>query len=102
MKYRLQVTAQAAQDIERCKAWWRKHRDKAPERLSVELERVFERLKENPSIGQPYKRRGFPGVRRIGLNKTPYQLYYAVEDGEVIVITLWSSMRKRGPALKIT
>jgi hypothetical protein len=41
-------------------------------------------------------------VRRYPLKKTPYQVYYQVneEAGEVIVLSVWSAMRGHGPPLQ--
>ena len=40
-------------------------------------------------------------VRRIAMNKTPYHVYYRVNEklNEVVIMAVWSAMRKRGPPL---
>lgn len=41
-----------------------------------------------------------PETHRLLLPRTQYYLYYVVDQGEVIILTLWSTRRGKGPALR--
>lgn len=96
-------TPEAEAHIMQIGDWWRINRTAAPTLFRDELARVINVLAENPFLGVPYKRRGFVGLRRFRLQKTPYHIYYIprVDEGELIVLAVWSAMRKRGPALRM-
>lgn len=63
---------------------------------------MFGVLAETPYIGSPYLRTPVPGVRRLLLKKTPYHVYYRVKEeaSEVVVLSVWSTVRKHGPPLQ--
>jgi len=82
--------------------WWRKNRPAASVSIYDELQRIYARLIESPNFGMPYKRRGMSGVRRYRLKKTPYHVYYFIDEAvsEVVVMAVWSAMRRQGPPLR--
>ena len=102
MKLHVWPTPDAEAQIKEIGAWWRENRTAAPTLFKDELKRALDLIAERPHIGAPYKRRGIRDLRRYRLGKTPYQAYYVprVDDGEVIVVAVWSSMRRRGPPIK--
>jgi len=102
MKLRIGTTPDADKLIAQIENWWRENRPSTASLVTDELERVLTFLAENPHAGRPYQRRGIPGLRMYRLKKTPYHVYYVpdLEHGELKVLALWSSMRKRGPPLK--
>ncbi len=38
-------------------------------------------------------------VRRVLMAKTNNHVYYAVHEGEVVVLSVWGAPRRRGPKL---
>lgn len=48
---RLEVSALANRQIEEADAWWRKNRDKAPNAIREELERVGSLIASQPHVG---------------------------------------------------
>ena len=103
MKLYVWPTPDAEAQIAQIGAWWRENRTKAPTLFKDELERVVAVIAEAPNTGAPYRRRGIPGLRRYRLHKTPYHVYYVprVEEGDLVVVAVWSSMRKRGPPIRM-
>lgn len=93
-----EAEAQARELIE----WWTANRPAARDVVKDELRRVFAVLVESPNIGSPYTKTQVPAVRRCPLRKTPYHVYYRVNEttAEVIIMSVWSGMRGRGPPLR--
>ncbi|MCL2779417.1 MAG: type II toxin-antitoxin system RelE/ParE family toxin [Polyangiaceae bacterium] len=81
-------------------AWWTEHRTSARP-LEDLLARAFDQIVAQPLIGRVYGRRHAARVRKLGVQGTPYAVYYRVhgERDEIVVLAVWSSMRRRGPPL---
>ena len=103
MTLHVRILPEAEAQAEALAAWWRENRPAAPEIVKEELQRAVNVLAETPFVGSPYTRTPVPGVRRFPLRKTPYHVYYRVKEnaGEVVIMSVWSAMRKRGPPLKV-
>lgn len=101
MTLHVRILPEAEAQAEALAAWWREHRPAAPELVKEELLRAVTVLAETPFVGSPYTRTRIPDVRRFPLRKTPYHVYYRVKEaaGEVVIMSVWSAMRKRGPPL---
>ena len=102
MTYQIRTLPEAERQARSLADWWRNNRPAVPELVKEELQRAFRMLTQTPHIGTPYRRTRVSGVRRYLLRKTPYHVYYRInqETEEIIVMSVWSSMRKRGPSLK--
>lgn len=81
--------------------WWRTNRPKAPGHLAREIKRALRLLAEAPRIGGPHPHATVLGVRRYRLRRTPYHLFYAVDDATrtLNVLAVWSGARGMGPTL---
>ena len=103
MKLLLRQTREAELHILKLSAWWRTHREKAPNLFRDQLAAAFAYLAENPLAGEPYRRRGFKDIRRYHLKKTPYHIYYLprMDQGDVVIVAVWSGMRKKGPTIRM-
>ena len=99
----VRTTPQADASILTTAKWWREHRDKAPDLFEQELRGTVELLRGAPELGQPYRRVGVPGARRLLLPRTRYHIYYVYDRAAdmVVVLALWSAVRGRGPRLAI-
>jgi plasmid stabilization system protein ParE len=66
-----------------------------------ELDAAIARLETSPEMGEVYTRRRQRLVRRVLLEKSQQYLYYTVdhEAGEIQVLTVWGTARRRGPRL---
>ena len=42
-------------------------------------------------------------VRRLRIKRTPYHIYYVpkVDEGEVVVVAVWSGTREHGPPIRL-
>jgi plasmid stabilization system protein ParE len=69
--------------------------------LRRELRAAAMMLAELPNTGPPYLLARQAGVRRLLLRKSCYHLYYRIdrERGEVYILALWHTARKRPPRL---
>jgi plasmid stabilization system protein ParE len=95
-------TRKARQLIERIGRWWVTNREAAPDLFFAELDAAIELLETSPEVGSPYRTKQGDVVRRILLPRTNYHVYYRIELelDLVLVISVWSTHRGRGPSLR--
>ena len=100
-KREVRVSELADRQIEEADAWWRKNREKAPEAIAEELERVGRIISTQPNIGKLASNLSLPGVRRIHIERVHYDLYYrVVDDPEVVeIVAFWGTRRGSGPPI---
>lgn len=91
----IQVTRRAAREIRTASEWWDKNRPAAPDAFRDAIQRAFELIRTQPSIGAVATNTRLPGVRRILLSRVRYHLYYRVKSRphEVEVVALWHTSR---------
>lgn len=101
MKLHVWPTPEAELHILKLGAWWRAHREKAPNLFREQLNAAIAYLAENPLTGEHYRRRGVRDLRRYRLKKTPYHVYYVprIDQADLVIVAVWSSMRKEGPPI---
>lgn len=97
MKVRLSDEARA--DMLRIDTWWRENRPYAPDLFGEEIITVLELLATAPEAGETYRKIGGEAVRRTLLPKTRHYAYHHVQQDEVIVLAVWSTLRGEGPPL---
>ena len=85
-------------DIERGAAWWRRHRDKAPRKFHLELERVFAKIQAYPEIGVRQVSRRIAGLRRYPIRSIRFTLWYVLTDDTIEILAL-NHGAKRPPRL---
>lgn len=97
----IRVSELADQQIEEADAWWRANRQKAPEAIAEELERIGRIIATQPYIGKRASNVSLPGVRRIHIERVHYDLYYRVmDDPEVVeIVAFWGTRRGVGPPI---
>jgi plasmid stabilization system protein ParE len=97
---KLRIAPRALGEAMRTKTWWRANREAAPDLFETELEETLERIVAAPGIGVAYDatRLDVP-VRRVLLPKTGQHVYYTATREEVVVLSVWSAHRERGPKL---
>jgi plasmid stabilization system protein ParE len=96
MKVRL--TPRALSEAKRKKTWWRENRPAAPDLFEEELSATIDVLRTT-LIGTVYPANLSAGVRRALMPRTRNYLYYAVQENEVVVLSVWGTPRERGPKL---
>jgi plasmid stabilization system protein ParE len=94
---KVELSAEAQSQVERIDAWWREHRQAAPDLFAEELEEALRTLAETPAVAVRYAPK--PGVRRLLLRRTHHHLYVVGEPARVYVVAVWSAYRGRGPRL---
>ena len=91
----LQITRRAAREIRAASAWWDENRPAAPDAFRDAIDKSFELIRTQPTIGTVATNVKLPGVRRILLSKIRYHLYYRLKDKPkaVEVVALWHTSR---------
>jgi plasmid stabilization system protein ParE len=79
-------------------AWWREHRDKAPDLFEDELADALRLIGSAPRVG---KRVPHPTehVRRVMMRKTRHHVYYIEREQYVLVVAVWGAVKGAGPDL---
>jgi plasmid stabilization system protein ParE len=99
---RLVVSALAARQIREADRWWREHRQKAPDAVREELERVAALVASQPHIGTVATNVRLRGVRRIHIERIHYDLYDRVvsaPEQRIEILAFWGSRRGTGPMI---
>ncbi len=79
-------------------AWWRAHRDKAPDLFEQELAIAFRTIAAAPSSGKRY-RHPAADVRRLLMRSTRNHVYYVELVDHVLVVAVWGAVKASGPDL---
>ena len=79
-------------------AWWREHRDKAPDLFEQELSLAFRTLAVAPGVGKRYPHPA-EQIRRVLLRSTRHHVYYVERDDRVVVLAVWGAVKGSGPDL---
>ncbi len=94
MSYRVKISRRALSEYEIAEAWWRVHRDKAPELLSGEFRQALTLLTDHPDTGLLAEDN--KEIRRFLLSKSRYAVFYRVNEEElqVEILAFWHSSRQ--------
>lgn len=95
---KIRFSARARREANRINSWWIENRPSAPELFTEELGHALELVSLNPGLGTIYEST-YGVVRRVLLPRTRYHMYYAREQSEIVLISIWGAQRKRGPKL---
>ena len=93
------VAPQAEAQIRTIDAWWRRNRTDSPDLFSREIAEAFSTLEVAPETGSRYPQPKVKGIRRIHLPATRHHVYYLVGTEAVVVLSVWGSVKGRGPNL---
>lgn len=100
MTHRIELTDDAAAQAEAADAWWRANRLAAPELFGDELAYALDLLATMAPLTQVWAELEGKHVRRIGLPRTRYALYFVVEGDLVTIHAVWHGTRGSGPPLR--
>jgi plasmid stabilization system protein ParE len=95
----VRLTPRALAEAKRIKTWWLRNRPAAPHLFEEELSATLTRIQTTPSAGSVYAARLEVEVRRMLMPKTHNHIYYAFENDEIVVLSLWGARRGRSPRL---
>lgn len=99
----VRITPEAEAQIRRRRAWWLKHRDKAPGRFDEELTKALGQIGEGPSLFKIFVERKGHLIRRCLMRKTLCHLYFTIDarKGEAWVVAAGGGQRQRVPPIKL-
>ena len=100
MSYRLQLSDEAIEQLERIAAWWDVHRPASPNLFLNEFARSSALLQVVPLAGVRVVMRPRI-VRRLWMKRSGYHIYYTVDErkGIVGIRAIWHAKRGAGPKL---
>lgn len=94
----VRTTPQADLHILELDAWWRAHREKAPELFEQELAVAFRTISAAPGAGKLYAHSAAV-VHRVLMRATRNHVYYVERDDHVLVVAVWGAVKGSGPDL---
>lgn len=96
---RVDFSDRALREMQRIDASWRK-RAKLPDVFLDELEETLELIETTGVLGVVYDAKAKHRVHRLLMKKSEYHVYSVRKsDDLVVVVSIWSARRKRGPKL---
>ena len=97
----IELSELADQQIKEADEWWRENRQKAPNAIREELERVTSMIAFQPNIGGVARNVHLRGVRRIHIERIHVDLYYRVtgSPAHIEILAFWGSRRGSPPPI---
>ena len=75
----VEVTPQAAAQIERATVWWTENRLAAPDAIADDFEEAKNLLTRQPGIGARSSSRKYPDLRRLFLSRVRYHISHLLQ-----------------------
>lgn len=99
--YSVALSEESALHVRTIDAWWEGNRTGTAGLFREELAALVSRLCHFPYLGAPYTDAGIEGMRRIGLPRSRYHVYYVVNEPErgIQVHAVWHMSRGQSPFL---
>jgi hypothetical protein len=94
----VRTTPQADFHILELDAWWREHRDRAPDLFEQELSMAFGVISAAPQAGKRYPQPDAE-IRRVIMRATRNHVYYVERSDHVLVVAVWGAVKGAGPDL---
>lgn len=96
---KVDLSDRALREMQRIDVSWRK-RASSPDVFLDEFEELVEWIETTGVIGPVYDAKAKRRVHRLLLEKSEYHVYLARKSAELmVVVSIWSARRKRGPKL---
>ena len=89
MNRRLIIRPEAEEELTEARDWYQSQREGLGAEFLVEIDEVFNRIRENPELFAPE----YKSVRRSGVDRFPYVVYYRVIGDAVEVIAVQHGAR---------
>ncbi len=99
MRVSVRIEPTAERQLELLAAWWREKRP-AARSLKQQVREAYTRIRSVPHGGSIYTEIEGKTIRRVQIKRTPYVLYYCVDENEVEIISAWSAERGSEPPLQ--
>ena len=84
---KIRVSGRAKRELKRLDKWWRANRDEKDIFIG-EFESMARVIREKPNLGRPYYGASQDEVLRVLMATTRYHIYYAVNDDEVVILSV--------------
>lgn len=95
----VRFTPRAESETEAKRKWWRENRDKAPDLFDDELDEAVTKIRADATTGAVFASSYPSTVRRVLMPKTKNNVFFAIIDGEIVILSIWGAPRCRGPKL---
>jgi hypothetical protein len=96
---KVDLSDRALREMQRIDSSWRKLAS-SPEVFLNELEETIELIETTGVLGPVYEVKAKRRVHRLLMEKSEYHVYLVRKSEElVVIISIWSARRKRGPKL---
>ena len=93
----VQVTAEAAEELEEAAAWYEKEQPGLGAKLLDEFERALELLREEmPPLTPVHGEAAGRGAKRILLHRFPFSIITVEQSGSFIIVAVAHQARKPG------
>ncbi len=89
MKLPLFVRPEAQDDMVAASNWYQYQRDGLDKQFLQAVDEVIDRIRETPEIYAP----GYKSIRRAGVHRFPYIIYYRLINNEIHVIAVQHGSR---------
>lgn len=99
---RVRFTPEARLAVREKRAWWERHRDKAPRLFAQELATIVAKLRDGADEeSQRYAARGGRIIWRILMPRTRNHVYYRLDEAaeEVEILLVWNAAAGKSPDL---
>jgi plasmid stabilization system protein ParE len=96
---KLRLAPRALAEAKRKKNWWLSNRPAAPTLFENELKATLDSIAVAPELGTEYRGSFAVHVRRVLMPKTRNHVYFTVDEGAVVVLSIWGAQRAKGPKL---
>ncbi len=95
---KIRSSGRAKRELKRLDKWWRANRD--DEDIFIdEFESMARVIREQPNLGRRYYGASEDDVLRVLMATKRCHIYYAVNEDEVVILSVWGAVRGRGPKL---
>lgn len=95
----IKIGPEPTEQIRRASAWWREHRESAPDAIDEELRKAFQTLLAGRAFGERVPTARRPRLMRLHLRRIHYHLYYELDGDDIEILALWHTNRGSGPSL---
>lgn len=99
MRFQVEFTEAASEQVQLVAAWWRANRRAAPDLFESELTDAVAQLAAMPPLAQVWGEVEGQPVRKLRLPRTRLAIFFTIESGIVVVRALWHGVRGSGPPL---
>jgi toxin ParE1/3/4 len=89
MIHPLIIRPEAEEDMAEGRDWYERHQQGLGTEFLTAIEEVFDRIRDTPKLYTPE----YKSVRRVGLNRFPYVVYYRIVVEGIEVITVQHASR---------